>query len=81
MYVHRHGVGGKTHAELGVKMIDGFHQADTADLKQVVRRLAAPLEPLDDRQHQPQVATDQFIARLLVTARRAPQQRVGLRCG
>lgn len=80
MYVHRHGVGGKTHAELGIKMVDGFHQADTPDLKQVVRRFAATLKTLDHRQHQPQIAADQFITRLLVAAGRTPQQRIGL-CG
>ena len=32
---HRYGVGGEAHAEFGIKIVDGFHQADAPDLKQV----------------------------------------------
>ena len=55
-YVHRHGIGGKPHAELGVEMVDGFHQTDAADLKQIIRRLTSVAEALHDAQNEPQIA-------------------------
>ena len=64
---HRYGVGGEAHAEFGIKIVDGFHQADAPDLKQVVRRFAATLKPLNNAEHQPQIAANQLIACLLVS--------------
>ena len=66
---HGHSVGGKAYIEVAVKIVDGFDKANTADLEQVVHRLAAPMKALDDREHEPEVAADQLFACRLV----APQ--------
>ena len=45
-----------------IKVVDGFHQPDTAHLKQVVQIFAPVCEPLDDAQNQPQVAVNELVA-------------------
>ena len=80
-HVHRHGIGGKPHAELGVEMVDGFHQTDAADLKQIVRRLAPVAEALHDAQNEPQIAADELVPRSPVARCGASQQCVRLRAG
>ena len=67
-HVHRHGIGGKPHAELGVEMVDGFHQTDAADLKQIIRRLTPVAEALHDAQNEPQIAADELVPRPLSPA-------------
>ena len=41
---HRHRVGGKLHVQRGIKVVNGLHKADAADLKEVVGVLAAAAE-------------------------------------
>lgn len=72
---HRHAIGGEPHRLVDVKIVDGLHQADTAHLKEVVHTLPSALEPLEHRQHQPQIAADQLLPRRLVAGLGTAQQR------
>ena len=63
-YDHGHTVGGKLHRLGDVEVVDGLDEPDAAHLKQVVHVLAPAREPLDHRQHQPQIPLDQFFTGL-----------------
>ena len=65
---------GKFHGLGDIEIINGFDEAHTAYLKQVVRVFTASGEPLDDGQHQPQVSLDELTAGLLVALFRPAQQ-------
>lgn len=60
---------------LRVEIVDGLDQPDTADLKQVVRTLAAAGEFLDHGQHQPEVSCDELLARVTVAVLCTDEQR------
>ena len=75
---HRHTVGRKLHILAQVEAVHGLDEPDAADLKQIVHTLAAPGKLLDDRQNQPQVSRDQLLARGLVPAAGALEQRACL---
>ena len=62
-------------------MVDGFHQTDAADLKQIIRRLTSVAEALHDAQNEPQIAADELVSRSPVARRGASQQCVRLRAG
>ena len=72
---HGHSIGGKAYiVEIHIKVVDGLHKPDAADLKQIVHIFTPAGEPLDDRQHQPQVALDHLLSSLLVPLLDPPQQ-------
>ena len=58
---HDHGnaIGGEPHRLTDVKVVDGLDKTDAPHLKQIVGVLAPAAEPLDHRQHQPEIAPDQ----------------------
>ena len=60
---------------LRVEIVDSLDQPDTADLKQVVRTLAAAGEFLDHGQHQPEVSRDELLARVTVAVLCTDEQR------
>jgi len=62
---------------LAVKVVDGFDEADAADLKEVVDVLAAGGEALDHAEHQPQVPGDELFPGGFVALMGAPEQRAG----
>ena len=59
---HRHGIGGKAHAQLRVEIVDGLDQADAAHLKEVVHTLAPVVKALDHAEHEPEVPLYEFMA-------------------
>ena len=77
---HNHGdaVGGKLHVQVGVEVVDGLDQADTPHLKQVVGVLPPVGEPLNHRQHQPQVAGDELLPGGGVPRLGPEKERLGL---
>ena len=77
---HGHSVGRKAHIEITIKIVDGFDQTDAADLKQIVHRLAASVEALDDREHQTEISTDEFFPRCGIAVVRLSQQIGHLVC-
>ena len=58
---HDHGnaIGREPHRLTDVEVVDGLDKADAPHLKQIVGVLAPAAEPLDHRQHQPEIAPDQ----------------------
>ena len=76
-YDHRNAIGGKADRLGDVKIINGLDQADAADLEQIVSIFPPAHEFLNDRQHQAQVAFDQFLAGLLIAFLGAFQQSDG----
>lgn len=63
-----HPIGGKFYLLAGVEVGDGLDQADAPHLKQIVGTLPPLVKALDDAEHQPQVAADEFLARGAVAA-------------
>ena len=55
-------------------MVNGFDQSNDPHLEQIVHTLAPSGEPLDHRQHQPQIAADQGVPGLLVPGLGLAQQ-------
>ena len=55
-------------------MVYGFDQPNDPHLEQIVHTLAPTGEPLDHRQHQPQIAADQGVPSLLVPGLGLAQQ-------
>ena len=51
-YIHWHCVGRKFDADFGVEVVDGFDQADAADLEQVIHIFIAGGKAFDDTEHQ-----------------------------
>ena len=49
-------MGGEPHRLTDVKVVDGLDKTDAPHLKQIVGVLAPAAEPLDHRQHQPEIA-------------------------
>lgn len=47
-YIHWHCVGRKFDADFGVEVVDGFDQADAADLEQVIHIFIAAGKTFDD---------------------------------
>jgi hypothetical protein len=58
----RCGVGGQLHSPVEVEPIDRLDEADTADLDQVLYRLATGGEPARKTSHQRQIAGDEFLS-------------------
>ena len=52
---------------LQIKVVDRFHQTDTAYLKQIVHIFTAVGKALYDGQDKLQIAVDQYFLRLLIT--------------
>ena len=59
---HGHTVGGKTHLEGGVKVVDGLDQTDAPHLKQVIQIFAPAGKLLHHAENQAQVALDHLLA-------------------
>ena len=57
-FTDNHGYGIRTEfdADFRIKMINGFHQTDTAYLKQIIRVFPPFIEPLDHRKHQSEIS-------------------------
>ena len=79
-FPHDHGyaVGGKFHVQVDVEVVDGLDEADAPHLEQVVGVLPPIGEPLDHRQHQPQIAGDQLLPGGGVPRLGPPQKLLGL---
>ena len=72
---HWNAVGGEPHVLIDIKPVDGLDEADAAYLKKIVHILAAAQKALNHRQHQPQIAADQLLPRVLIAIPAALQQR------
>ena len=75
---HGHTVGGELHIQRGVEVVDGFDEANTAHLKQIVHVLSPVGKLVDHRQHQPQVPGNELLPGLLVPLFGPAQQGLGL---
>ena len=60
-------VGGKLNILAQVKAVDGFDEANAADLEKIVHAFTAAGELLDHRQHQPEIARNQRLPCLVIT--------------
>ena len=77
---HRNAIGGKAHiVQIHIKIVDGLHKSDAADLKQIVHILASPREALDHGQHQAQISLNHLLPRLLIPPLDLAQQLRHLR--
>ena len=56
---HRHRIGGKAHFMLQIKIVDGLHKPDAANLKQIIHIFTAIGKALHNGQHQLQISIDQ----------------------
>ena len=75
-YNHGNAIGGEFDLLVRVEVGDGLHQADAAHLEQVVGTFSPFVEPLDDAQHQPQVALNQLFPGFFVAGFGEPEQCV-----
>ena len=60
-----------------IKVVDGLDQSDASNLEEIVAVLSPAGKPLDHREHQPEVALDQFLPGLLVPCLGPAQQLPG----
>lgn len=74
-HIHRHGIGGKLHIKIGIKVIHGLDETDTPHLKEIVHVLPPIGKALNDAEHQPQIAVDELLPCADVTFLYAKQQR------
>src|SRR5690606_16144919 len=74
-------IGGKFYVLAQVEVVDGFHQADAADLKEIVHVFAAVVEPLDDAEDEAQVALNELGAGVLIAVPHSLQQFSHVRIG
>ena len=80
---HGHGVGGKLHVQISVKVIYGLDETDAALLQEIVHVLAAVVKALDHAENQPKVALDQLppgvVVALVGPGEQLPHALVGQR--
>ena len=74
--VHWHGIGRKLYILTDVKIVDGFDQADAADLEQIINVLLAACKALDNAEHQPEIAFDILFPGVLVSLLDPLKQRI-----
>ena len=80
---HRHGIGTELYAQADIKIVDGFDQSDTADLKKIVRVFAAVVKALDNPKHQSEIAADKFLSGRFVALFHSREERflfLGCKC-
>src|ERR1041385_7618264 len=70
-----HGVGDELHALIGIEFARGGEQADVALADQIGERQAAVLVFLRHRDHEPQVALDEFLHGVLIAGAHLPRER------
>ena len=77
-YDHGHTVGRKLYRLRNIEIVNGLDEPYAANLKQIVHAFTSPREPLDHRQHQPQIPLDQLFTGLPVPGLAAAEQLHGL---
>ena len=63
---HRAGIGAESHVKPDIKIVYRLYQPYATDLKEVVGVLSPVCEPLDNAQHEPQIADDKLLTRLFI---------------
>ena len=66
MYIHRHGIGGKTDVKIGIEVVNSLDKSYTSDLKKIVRILFSVRKTLNYAQYKPQIAVYQLTPSFLV---------------
>ena len=64
---HRDGVGRKPDIQIDIEIVDGFHQADASDLKQIIHALSPSGKALDDTENQAQISRNQLFSGLPIS--------------
>ncbi len=52
---HRYSICGKLDTYTGIKVVNGFHKSNTANLEQIVHVFIVIMEPFDDRQNKAEI--------------------------
>ena len=55
---HRYSICGKLDTYTGIKVVNGFHKSNTANLEQIVHVFIVIMEPFDDRQNKAEISFD-----------------------